>query len=214
MKQFLFSFIILFLFATTSSAASLKGEGPVQTQNRTLDVFDQVLVQGTVTLHVHKGEYKGVSLTAHANLLENIQTTVTSKTLTISSKESYSTTQPIVIAFSVPELRTIITEGTVSAKLNQLDQSMLILRNKGASNVYMDGKVKMLIIDQKGTGQIMSKDLIAQDVKVALSGTGYVAVHAVKTLNAAINGVGTVEYSGKPQVTKNITGLGKLVSME
>lgn len=194
---------------TTSN--TIKGEGPVQTQTRNLPAFDSILIKGSVTLNMSKGDYKGLNITAHKNLLDIIETTVSGQTLTISSKKSYSSQQPIVIDYSAPKIKTLIIEGTVSTKLRGLDQNMLIIRQKGTGNVYADGKINLLILDHKGAGQMMVKDLISQNTKVSLTGTGYVFVHAEKTLNVSIQGVGKIEYTGKPTITKKISGIGQLI---
>jgi hypothetical protein len=72
----------------------------------------------------------------------------------------------------------------------------------------LSGEVARLVIEVQGAASIDADTLEAQDAKITVAGAAKVAVHAVKTLNVALDGVGQVKYSGSPAVTKKIDGLG------
>jgi hypothetical protein len=62
-----------------------------------------------------------------------------------------------------------------------------------------------------GSGDAQLGQLVAGDVKVVVGGSGHAAVTATKSLDAAVTGVGAVDYGGNPaKVTKNVTGVGAI----
>ena len=47
-----------------------------------------------------------------------------------------------------------------------------------------------------------------------MSGAGRVVVNAAKTLDVEISGAGTVDYLGNPEVTKKVSGAGRVKRRE
>jgi hypothetical protein len=57
-------------------------------------------------------------------------------------------------------------------------------------------------------GTYNAAELSSQRAQVTNNGTGAVVVRVSDKLDAIINGVGSIEYIGDPQVTKKVSGIG------
>jgi Putative auto-transporter adhesin, head GIN domain len=68
-------------------------------------------------------------------------------------------------------------------------------------------------VNLSGVGAVELGSLLARDAHVKLSGTGNVHVYATDTLDASVDGVGSISYSGNPShVRKHVTGLGAITA--
>ena len=59
-----------------------------------------------------------------------------------------------------------------------------------------------------GSGNIDTTNYSAQTVEARIDGAGSIRVHADESLTATISGAGNIEYKGKAKVTQSITGAG------
>ena len=74
----------------------------------------------------------------------------------------------------------------------------------------MKGKVSEQKITLGGAGSYSAPKLESKKAAIQLKGAGNAVVWAVEDLDAAISGIGSVEYYGSPTVKKNISGLGSV----
>lgn len=74
----------------------------------------------------------------------------------------------------------------------------------------LEGVTQNLEVKISGAGDVDAEDLEAQNVDFTIEGVGTGSVHAVKKLNAKIEGVGKIRYKGDPIVTQYIDGLGSV----
>ena len=63
-----------------------------------------------------------------------------------------------------------------------------------------------------GGGNIDASALQSQSATVTINGEGKASVNVVTTLNAVVNGGGSITYTGSPQVTQQVNGLGSVKS--
>ena len=62
-----------------------------------------------------------------------------------------------------------------------------------------------------GAGHADLSDLIADEAKITVDGVGSVYVHPKDTLDATMNGVGAILYTGSPrEVNTHMNGLGTI----
>jgi hypothetical protein len=80
----------------------------------------------------------------------------------------------------------------------------------GAASFEASGTATTANYNLNGTGVIKAKDLLSDNVKINLDGTGNAVVTANKTLDVAIDGTGNVTYYGEPVLTQSINGLGSI----
>ncbi len=72
----------------------------------------------------------------------------------------------------------------------------------GKGNIIASGKCKQLNISNLGTGVIEADDVVAQNVKCKIMGTGTIGCNAVETLQVSGMGTGKVYYKGQPKSVK------------
>lgn len=79
-------------------------------------------------------------------------------------------------------------------------------------NINLSGTVNSIGLSNDGLGNVDASGLIAQTMNLKSSGIGRVAVHCEGDLSIIVDGIGTVSYTGNPNVTKEeINGIGKVI---
>jgi len=86
----------------------------------------------------------------------------------------------------------------------------LRVRVNGASNVAFTGTAERADMTINGAANISGFGLAAERADVTINGAGGCEITATKTLDATINGVGKIVYDGKPDVRRQIHGLGEI----
>ncbi|HYQ59318.1 MAG TPA: head GIN domain-containing protein [Draconibacterium sp.] len=81
---------------------------------------------------------------------------------------------------------------------------------EGGVLVELDGIAERLAVNLSGAGHVDADELRVNHARFEIEGVGTGSVHAVETLYARIEGVGKVRYSGNPEVTRDIEGLGSV----
>ena len=100
----------------------------------------------------------------------------------------------------------IKVEGAADIEL-ALNVNSVSVEELGAARITLTGKANEMQVNGLGTSFIKTRDLIAQDVAISLTGAGNVEVYAEKTLDVSVTGVGTVTYWGNPELSKSALGI-------
>ena len=61
-----------------------------------------------------------------------------------------------------------------------------------------------------GSGNIWARDLMSEDSKVQIAGSGNIEVYATRNLDVNVMGSGEVKHRGTAQVSASITGSGSV----
>jgi hypothetical protein len=101
--------------------------------------------------------------------------------------------------------------GTGNFKLEQLSAQSLDVHHSGAGILSISGQVEGQSIVIDGAGSYLALGLDSQQARVRLSGAGLARVRVRRKLDARLSGVGILEYSGSPTVSKRISGSGRVV---
>jgi len=80
----------------------------------------------------------------------------------------------------------------------------------GSGSINLSGKTDAHQASITGSGKINAFDMQAQNVSVAITGSGDCRVQASEKLRTKITGSGDVLYKGHPQISKTITGSGSV----
>lgn len=84
---------------------------------------------------------------------------------------------------------------------------------EGAGEIKLEGTSNYASIFIDGAAEISAESLIAQNADIVINGAGKCSVFVRKTLNAKIDGVGSIDYYGNPEtVNKTVDGLGKITA--
>jgi hypothetical protein len=100
--------------------------------------------------------------------------------------------------------------GGTTLAIEDLVATTLRVDGSGALNADLGGRVDDQHVSISGAGTYNAARLKATNATVSVSGVGNVIVNAERTLKASISGAGVIEYLGDPQVTENVSGLGRV----
>jgi len=109
------------------------------------------------------------------------------------------------------QLRLTIS-GAGNVRLDQLQARQLAFGISGAGEAQLSGQVDDLSLQISGKGKIVADRLQAQRARVSVSGIGNVVLWVTDELDARISGVASVDYFGKPNVQRSVSGMGSISS--
>jgi hypothetical protein len=195
----------LFVRSTAAAAADI-------TEARTLTHFDRVQVAGAFSVDVRSGRPTQVAITGSPDAVKATETHVEGDTLVIKMKRGLNVfSRSPRIAIDLPALRGFENDGAATAQITGVAGGALALTDSGAAKITASGRVQTLAIALNGAGAIDTTGLDAHDVTVDNNGVGSVRVRASGQLNANVNGVGEIRYTGSPaHVESHVNGIGRI----
>lgn len=226
------SAILTFVF---SSCEKIRGEGPVVTQNRTIQHFNSVStgISGRITYTISP-DYR-IELKAQQNILDILETIVVNNELIIRFRNGVNVRshEQIGVDISGPSPEGITVSGSGGFELfGGISGANLNLRVSGSGNMRLDNvtltdRLEATIsgsgnisIDNgtantenakiSGSGNIQTSGVSVQHADTDISGSGNIRVKVGQNLNARISGSGSVYYAGSPQITTQISGSGNV----
>jgi len=104
----------------------------------------------------------------------------------------------------------LAVDGTLDGNFafGEMDSLDMIL--SGLSTITASGTARRAAIELDGGGDISALGLAAQDASVTISGMGNCEITAEQSLNAVIDGAGSIVYGGSPAVSQRIDGFGSV----
>lgn len=220
-----------------SGGNCLTSTGKIVKEVRTIDDFDSIEIQNYVNVILTQDSSNTVTVESGENILDGIETSVTNKNLLISNNNtcnwlrSYNT--PINVYVSVKNLQKIYynSSGNVSTTntLNsynfkcevwggcgsiQLDlnvyQSYFILQ-MGTVDFTLTGRSAINSIYAGDYGFFQCKDLSTGYTYIINQGSNDCYVKASQYLEATINSIGNIYYTGQPdELVTHINGTGEV----
>ncbi|NDV80454.1 head GIN domain-containing protein [Bacteroides sp. 51] len=106
---------------------------------------------------------------------------------------------------------TLRNEGVGGIKINDIMCTDLDIRSEGVGNVSIKGQAEKASLITQGVGNIDADELKSDTVVATADGVGSISCYAKQSINAKVNGVGSISYKGNPadkQVRKN--GIGSI----
>ena len=192
----------------------IRDRGPVTSETREVGDFDSIALRGSAQLHVRIGEPASLIVEGSAKALERLEADVDGDTLHIrtSNKEwVFPGGTRLTVRITVPKLEDLRLEGGNDVHLTGFDGGETTIDIEGAANLKGDGKLDELVVHMSGAGHADLRNLVANDAKVTVDGVGSVYVNSTESLDATMNGVGAILYSGTPRdVNTAMRGLGTI----
>jgi len=208
------------LFVTLSVACDsqigsveiVKGSGNVVTEERDVSGFTAVSLQGIGELFVDQTGTESLAITADDNLLPYIKTRISGDKLIISIEENttFNNVSELTYHVTVANLDELELDGFGQVTVSNLNGESLSVQLDGAGSITVSGEVDRQTVEINGAGGYDAAELKSQEATVTHNGAGLAVVQVSDQLDAKINGIGTVEYIGDPQVTKDVSGLGSV----
>ncbi len=211
----------LALLAGVALAAALAGcsggKSTPGTETRAVADFHGVELRGAADINVEVGPAFSVTITAGAAALPHVKTEVSNGTLVIDHKRGWfwSDRGPLTVRITMPMLDRFDVNGAGKVNLSGVQGEKLELSIDGAANLTASGAITKLEADINGAGDMGLAGLIATDAELTVNGAGKITAQVTGALEAVVNGVGNIRYSGNPaHVTTSINGVGSITPAE
>jgi Putative auto-transporter adhesin, head GIN domain len=189
--------------------------GPSRSETREVGSFDSIDMSGAARLEITVGKPESLVLEGRASSIERVKTEIRHNTLYIESKPRdwfmSNNRRRITLKISVPRLESLEVEGGNDVRLTGFDGGEATIQAAGAAHILADGHLDELTVRMAGAGHGDFSRLVADETKVVVEGVGSVIVHPKDTLDATMNGVGAILYTGNPrEVNTRMNGLGTI----
>lgn len=210
------AFLLALCLSVGSYAATVTASGKLVEQSRPVGDFQSIRSEGAWSLDVKVGPPPSLKIKADDNLLPLIETRVDKGELSIRFKDeshsiSLKNSSTLRIEVTVPKLTAYQHEGAGKTVFHGLNGGPFAINYEGAGLITASGQVERLSVQASGAGSLDLDQLKARHVTVSLAGVGTVSVYASESLTAAVDGIGSLTYYGKPaKLSKAVSGIGSI----
>lgn len=242
-KTIISIFLLLLIFSCEkyNLGDCFKNTGKIISEERSLSEFSSILLKDNINLILTYGNEQSIIVEAGKNLMSSIHTEVNDKQLTISNTSSCnwvrSYDKPINLYLTFNILDSIIyrssgditctntlecdtlliqvMEGCGSINLDLNTQKVFLKEIYGTVDFTLKGKTFTSYIYSAGYGPFNCRELETRNTFVVNQSTNDFYVKASDILEATIDNLGNVYYSGNPaKICSTITGEGRLIKLD
>ena len=193
------------------SGRGIKGSDDLVTEEREVKSFTRIESSGSADIHVTVGDNLSVKVTIDDNLIDLIETEVRGKTLKIDNSENYRSRHGCKIEITVPKLERVYLRGSGDVLVERLDAEYFEFKLAGSGSLTAEGTTDELELHLSGSGDIDTRDLIAQEAYASLSGSGEIKIHAEESFDGSLSGSGDIDIYGNPSdFSKSVSGSGSI----
>jgi len=194
-------------FFSFSINQKTKGSGNIASESRDLRDFKGVDVSGVFQVEITSQKDFGVEIEADDNLIPLIKTQVRGGVLHIETDGRISTSNPLKVRVSAPDINDIDASGVAKVSLSAVNTDELRIHTSGASKVNVNGEAAKLFVKVSGASKIEADSLKAIDAEINASGASNVSVFASGELLTDASGASKITYSGNPKsIDKHSSG--------
>lgn len=228
-------FILLASLTNACNLLTIYGSGDIVTKNVDMYDFNRVNFSGEGEFMLSQGDEETVAIATDSNLIKYINVEVREGTLYIWHRERISPSQPLLVRVSVKEITGLELAGIVNAdvselnterlkvdisglvtlKMKELEADTLDVTLNGSSEFELTGtgEVAKQEITLNGSNSYKTPKLQSQEANISLNGSNNTTIWAVETIKVIVNGNGSVQYYGSPQINQSGSGNAELVSL-
>jgi hypothetical protein len=231
---------IMLLAAATmlscSSCRKVTGEGPVETENRSLISFSGISSNIGCNINFSQAPAYKIEIRAQRNIINLLETYKSGNDLILKFKNKVSIKNytDITINISSPTLENLLLSGSGNVHVTgNFEATRFNTQISGSGNLSIDhlqvaetltsgisgsGNIRVMAGMSKaanmvvsGSGSIDLSGVSTNAAIVKIAGSGTAKVNATQALDATIAGSGNIYYFNNPQVNVHISGSGKVV---
>lgn len=206
----------LLLLLSACFPVSIRGNGKVVTEERSVGNFDSITLSIAADVIVAQNGEEAVTVEAEENLMKYIDTTVRGGTLDLAfvagPRPDIRVTKPIVFYVNVDDLERIDvnSSGDVSVEAVKVDDFEIEISGSGGVDIEQVNGDDM-VFEVNGSGDLTIDDLEAEELQVELTGSGNINLTGeVQTQDVRLTSSG--QYQAKDlesrEVDIEITGSG------
>lgn len=226
--------LILFTSCNFIGGRRVHGNGNLGSQTRSTGSFNAVHVLGSMDVVLNPGSDYSVKVEADENLLPYILTDRDGDALVVHTRNGYNlqSHNNIKVYVTAPSIEGIVVSGSGSFISNgkltsqrlkidvtgsgdvklDVDAPEISSEATGSGNVTLAGNTRNFSSEINGSGELHCFNLLSENTKVEIAGSGDAEVYASKSLDVQISGSGDVKYKGTPQINQHIAGSGSVRS--
>jgi hypothetical protein len=219
----------------SSCDSTVTGNGNFVISDREVPIFDRLEIKGNYEVELIPASTNKITIDTDENLLGNIVTEVDNGVLTIENRKSLVSRHSIKLSVYYDQLKGLTSSGaSVIASNSMVKSDYLELKFPGAGSVNLEietehlkvempgaGLIKLVgyanqqEIEMNGAGSFNAVNLVTQETKIRLNGVGNAEVNARNSLDAEINGIGSIKYVGNPtELRREIRGMGTIKAID
>ncbi len=189
----------------------IEGSGVTKTEQRQVDSFNAIDVDGAFDVYIECQREKSVEITTDDNILPHISTKVRGQTLYITSGSICPKSQ-LDINISIDSIHYFASSGASDVSISNVNNEKFGMSLSGAGDIEVSGRTDKFETDISGAVEIDAKHLLSEETSISASGAAEAEVHASKSLFIEISGVGDICYYGNPgKVVKHVSGVGEII---
>jgi|SRR5690606_18176350 len=176
-------------------------EVKLEAKNFNLDRVITEVNNGTLDIHLEKGNYRNVDLTVYVTFVD------------LEQIHSGGSGNFKVLSDLIADDLKINLSGSGDASFKNLEADELHLTMSGSGNVEVkEGTVEKIHVEQSGSGNFKAIGLETEEAEIRKSGSGDVSLAVNQNLSVRSSGSGNVEYDGNPEMNDiRISGSGRVV---
>lgn len=221
------------LILSGCSRENLRGSGRVITEERPVDRFEDVIIDGPLEIHLQQGALVPLRIEAEDNVMRVIETSVRGTELRVKIRNGVNLKSFRAIhvyiqsekyrrinfsgsgsLMSVDTIRTpqfsYEVNGSNDARL-KVDANEVRLVVNGSGSIDLEGLARDYYSEINGSGDVNGEKLMAINANVETNGSGNQRIWAIDRLWGHISGSGNVRYKGTPaNLNVTVSGSGKV----
>jgi hypothetical protein len=189
----------------------LEGSGKKKVEHRKVDSFNKIDIDGVFDVKIELQKKQGVEIIGDDNILPHIVTKSAGNTLVITSDKSICPRLSLQVNISQDNIEKVDSDGSNDINISGVKNKNFAVTLKGARDGRASGNTGKFTARISGSGNLRARDLRAEDVSIAVVGSGDAEVYASGKLNASIDGAGDISYFGRPKdISRRVTGVGDI----
>ena len=188
----------------------VKGSGKRVVEKIDVPSFTSISLEGAYNVDIVCQQNLSLEIEADDNILPLMHAEVSNNVLRIKSSQNYSTSEPVAVKISVPNIEGLNVSGAGKIEITGMKNDRFEIDSSGAAAIRVAGTTKVVDIDSSGAAKIDARKLHASRGVVDSKGVSQIDVDVADQLDVTISGPSRVTYDGDPVVNKTIHGPGKL----
>lgn len=190
--------------------SQIKGSGKRELQKREVAAFTSISSEGAFNIEVTCQKSQSLEVEGDDNVLEYVTTEVGSNILRLKNTRNYSTSEPVKVRISVPNLEGLSVNGAGHVDVKGLNNDKFEIDTNGAATIVVSGNTKVIDVGANGAGKVDAQNLRAPRAVVDSKGVARIDLGVTDQLDVTVSGPSTVTYKGDPVMNKTIHGPGKV----
>jgi hypothetical protein len=190
------------------SYGGIQDSGKMSSDKRDLKAFKKIRIELVADVQIKAGKNHNITIQADENIIKNISSSIKNGQLQVLAKKNFSTSSPIRLTIEMKDLDEIQHYGTGNISIDNVTNDKLGIFLAGTGDVYARGRADEMKARVDGSGNLNLQKLKVKDAYIHIEGMGNSFLDASNSINAKINGMGDIIYTGNPTIKRTGMGMG------